>query len=229
MSMKYYNKIASLALILLFAVSLIAQERDMSTDEWEQEMAKYTEAKANLTAEQATLQGEVEALKAKKAELQSYDACMDELYQMLGASKADVDDYAAQVAALEAKIAAKEGPKADRQAELDALKASKISALPRFFDKVHNQLQRALDAWIDTPAEIMYTVIKGDYLWKIAKKKEHYGNGFAWPKIYNANKDKIKDPDLIYPKQVFTIPNLSQEEQAKYEKLRMNYKPAPMP
>ena len=34
-----------------------------------------------------------------------------------------------------------------------------------------------------------------------------------WPLIYKANRDKIRDPDLIYPKQVFAIPrNFSQEE-----------------
>lgn len=49
-----------------------------------------------------------------------------------------------------------------------------------------------------------YTVIKGDCLWNIAKK--YYGNGRQYPKIFNANKDKIKNPNLIYPGQVLTIP-----------------------
>ncbi len=226
--MKYYNKIAAIAFVLLFSAGLFAQTRDMSTDEWEQEMARLGKQKVELTAEQAGLKAEIEALKVKKSALGALSDCENETLKLIGATQAEVDEFAAKVAALEAKINAKEGPKADRQAELDALKASKISALPKFFDKVHNQLQRKLDAWDDKPAEIQYTVVKGDYLWKIAKKKEHYGNGFAWPKIYNANKDKIKNPDLIYPNQVFAIPNLSEEEQAKYDKLRRNYKPAPV-
>lgn len=49
-----------------------------------------------------------------------------------------------------------------------------------------------------------YTVVKGDCLWNIAKK--FYGNGSQYPKIFNANKDKIKNPNLIYPGQVLTIP-----------------------
>jgi len=45
-----------------------------------------------------------------------------------------------------------------------------------------------------------------DCLWNIAKKPEIYNDAWQWKKIYLANKNKIKDPDLIYPKQVFKIP-----------------------
>lgn len=55
------------------------------------------------------------------------------------------------------------------------------------------------------PPPRTYTVVSGDCLWKIAQR--YYGNGAAWPKIYDANRDKItKSPNLIYPGQVFTIP-----------------------
>ena len=49
-----------------------------------------------------------------------------------------------------------------------------------------------------------YTVKKGDCLWNIAKK--FYGNGSAYTKIYDANTNKIANPNLIYPGQVFVIP-----------------------
>src|SRR3990167_6361617 len=51
-----------------------------------------------------------------------------------------------------------------------------------------------------------HEVVKGESLWKIAKHKNAYENPFMWPIIYKANHDKINDPDLIYPKQVFSIP-----------------------
>lgn len=54
------------------------------------------------------------------------------------------------------------------------------------------------------PKTKSYTVKKGDCLWNIAKK--YYGNGAQYTKIYNANKGKIKNPNLIYPGQVLTIP-----------------------
>lgn len=49
-----------------------------------------------------------------------------------------------------------------------------------------------------------YTVKRGDCLWNIAKK--YYGNGALYTKIYNANKNKISNPNLIYVGQVFVIP-----------------------
>lgn len=51
----------------------------------------------------------------------------------------------------------------------------------------------------------IYTVVKGDCLWNIAKK--FYGNGAKYTIIYNANKEVIGgNPNLIYPGQVLTIP-----------------------
>jgi len=51
-----------------------------------------------------------------------------------------------------------------------------------------------------------HTVVKGECLWWIAEYKQIYNDPFMWPLIYKANRDKIKDPDLIYPGQVFRIP-----------------------
>jgi nucleoid-associated protein YgaU len=50
-----------------------------------------------------------------------------------------------------------------------------------------------------------YTVKSGDSLSRIAK--EHYGDASQWKRIYEANKSKIKNPDLIHPGQEFTIPD----------------------
>ena len=49
-----------------------------------------------------------------------------------------------------------------------------------------------------------YTVKSGDSLSKIAK--HFYGDGSKWHQIYEANQDKIKNPDLIHPGQELTIP-----------------------
>jgi nucleoid-associated protein YgaU len=49
-----------------------------------------------------------------------------------------------------------------------------------------------------------YTVQKGDSLSKIAKRE--YGDAQQWRRIFEANRDTIKDPDLIYPGQVIHVP-----------------------
>ncbi len=52
-----------------------------------------------------------------------------------------------------------------------------------------------------------YTVKKGDFLAKIAGYNFIYGSYKGWPRIYRANLDKIKNPDLIYPGDVLKIPH----------------------
>jgi nucleoid-associated protein YgaU len=54
------------------------------------------------------------------------------------------------------------------------------------------------------PSGRSYTVQKGDSLSKIAKRE--YGDAQAWRRIYEANRDAIENPDLIYPGQVIRIP-----------------------
>ncbi|MEJ7810112.1 MAG: LysM peptidoglycan-binding domain-containing protein [Gemmatimonadaceae bacterium] len=51
-----------------------------------------------------------------------------------------------------------------------------------------------------------YTVASGDTLSKIAKR--HYGDANKWHQIFEANKDTIKDPDLIYPGQTLNLPSV---------------------
>jgi nucleoid-associated protein YgaU len=234
--MKLENKmkkylIGIFAFLLFFSANSFAQQTEQDTltsDQWESMMTDLRAQKESLTKEDSTLKIEVANLKSSDASLQSYDDCMNELYAMVGATKSDVASFRNAVSELKGKIDGQMGPKADRQKDLDALKMNKISALPEFYDAVHNSMQASLDAWIEAPTVVDYTVVRGDCLWNIAKKKDFYGNGFAWPNIYKANRDKIKNPDLIFPKQVFKIPNLTDEEKAKYDKIRRNYKPAPV-
>ena len=49
------------------------------------------------------------------------------------------------------------------------------------------------------------TVQPGFTLWRIAR--ENFGHGIMYVQVFEANRDKIRDPDLIYPGQVFTIPH----------------------
>jgi nucleoid-associated protein YgaU len=55
-----------------------------------------------------------------------------------------------------------------------------------------------------TSSSATYVVVNGDSLSKIAKRE--YGDANKWHRIYEANQDIIKDPDLIYPGQTLKIP-----------------------
>lgn len=54
------------------------------------------------------------------------------------------------------------------------------------------------------PAQVTVTVQPGFTLWGIAK--QNFGEGVLYVQLYEANRDKIRNPDLIYPGQIFTIP-----------------------
>lgn len=59
-------------------------------------------------------------------------------------------------------------------------------------------------AQIEAITENSYKVVKGDSLWKISVRA--FADGYQWTKLWSENKDKIKNPNLIYPDQEFTIP-----------------------
>ena len=56
-------------------------------------------------------------------------------------------------------------------------------------------------------AEGTYTVEKGDYLKKIAQSE--YGDSARWEDIYEANKDSIKNPNILYRGQVLILPDIA--------------------
>jgi len=50
-----------------------------------------------------------------------------------------------------------------------------------------------------------YLVVEGNTLWDLAQ--QFYGNPFDWRRIWEANRDRVENPDLIYPGQVLLIPD----------------------
>ncbi len=59
----------------------------------------------------------------------------------------------------------------------------------------------------DLPEGRIAIIQPGDHLWKLARQR--YGSGFQYTLIYEANKDQIRNPDLIYPGQIFTLPTVN--------------------
>jgi nucleoid-associated protein YgaU len=87
-----------------------------------------------------------------------------------------------------------------KQQELEA-RAREMAGIPRQgFEDVRERLR----ARGRREAEKTYTVQAGDTLGKIAQ--ELYGDGSRWTEIYEANKDKIADPNVIEIGQELKIP-----------------------
>lgn len=86
--------------------------------------------------------------------------------------------------------------KKDRQADFsDVAGGSSSTAKPDFSDVLSGS---------SSTGERMYVVKSGDSLSKIAQRE--YGDAKKWRRIFEANQDKIKDPDLIHPGQELKIP-----------------------
>ena len=66
------------------------------------------------------------------------------------------------------------------------------------------QVDDQMTVEVPAPESKFYTVKSGDNLSKIAK--EFYGDANQYPKIFEANKPMLKDPDEIFPGQVLRIP-----------------------
>lgn len=71
------------------------------------------------------------------------------------------------------------------------------------------QVDNKLSVAQPTPEAKMYTVQKGDTLWKIAESNYGKGQGAKYTQIFEANKPMLSDPDKIYPGQMLRIPPLS--------------------
>ncbi|RIL10452.1 hypothetical protein DCC79_07970 [bacterium] len=96
--------------------------------------------------------------------------------------------------------------KAQRAAREESLK-QQLAAQQREMEEMRRKLEAELAAQAQThtaTAQPTYTVQRGDTLSHIAQRM--LGRAGRWPEIFEANKDKIKNPNLIYPGQVLVLP-----------------------
>ena len=108
---------------------------------------------------------------------------------------------AAREAEEAASMAAEGAQAAEQAAEQAAREAAEREAAER---EAAERAAREAAERAAAEAARRHVVIPGDCLWCIAE--DRWGDGFRWSEIYEANRDQIKDPDLIYPDQIFTIP-----------------------
>lgn len=89
-----------------------------------------------------------------------------------------------------------------------SLKGDVISRLESPFKREDREKLANLIAPSTSPVRInIVTVQPGNTLWAIARKR--YGDGLLYVQVFEANRDKIKNPDLIYPGQLFDLPDMN--------------------
>lgn len=216
--------LVALVVTLGFTASAFAQEERLEKEIWQKQMDEQTSLRNQAKTSLDKLNADISALKQQSAQKDvDLKKCEDELLALVGATQADVDAYDQKLSALESKVndlarlsnqdlLAQKAELDNVQKALDELKASKLSLLPKFYDRIA-ALQQKIDGLKGALAsmEKFYTVgtwsRNRDCLWNISKKKDIYANPFMWPKIWQGNRDQIKDPDVIHPGQKLKIPN----------------------
>lgn len=221
---------------LLLAGSAVAQE--MTKEQWQQEITKYTAQRDELNAKLKTLNDEIAALKSQSEKADGdYKSGIDELYAMVGADAEKATAFGTEIASSEMKadeltrlsdadLAARSGEVDELTQKVAALWENKLSLIPEFWDRLTalNEKNKSLVTALQAQVKV-YTVgtwqRDRDCLWNISKKKDIYSNPWLWPKIWQGNREQIKDPDTITPGQKLKIPKgneLNDEEKVAAKK-----------
>ncbi|MGL5436615.1 MAG: LysM peptidoglycan-binding domain-containing protein, partial [Lachnospiraceae bacterium] len=123
------------------------------------------------------------------------------------ASNGITDDISVSVLVQSVEVIEKAGEEGDKYITLKLLEYKGVGKRYVAVVQAETTVAQEDTAQPENPAVTenkTHTVVSGDTLWGIAKK--YYGNGAMYTKIYEANSGLIKNPNLIYPGQVFTIP-----------------------
>jgi nucleoid-associated protein YgaU len=214
--------ILSIVALLAFSASAFAQERKVEFADWEKQIKAADSTLNVLKAKEAACKEDGKNLKAKleqtKANIAKTEA---EILALVESNKDAKAAYGKELDAIENRIKQLAALSNDelfaRRAELDVIEAdlnklrmNKLSLLSENTRRIEGMVSQIDKLRKVQPTTQTYTVgtwsKDRDCLWNIAKKKTIYDNPFKWPSLYNANKDKIKDPNLIYPGQILTIP-----------------------
>jgi len=209
-------------LALVFVVGSVSAQ-EMTAEEWQAEMNRYTQLRDEMSATVNSTKEQIASMKSQSTVLDdNIKKCMDEMYALVGSNSAEAAAYRAEIAAAEARanslMRLSDADLMARSSEVDALEAdvktlwgNRLNVIPEFYDRLTalNEKIASMRNTLSGTAKV-YTVgtwsRDRDCLWNISKKKDIYDNAWMWPKIWQGNRDQIKDPDVIHPGQKLKIP-----------------------
>lgn len=217
---KYISGAWVLSLFILASGVDSVAEQKLTCVQYLAEVARLTEADAaaweeisRLDADIASLQEELDSLKAEIASV------ADETLGLIGVTMGgfqatqkrlgDLAEILRGLASLPIEELFNQRDQLDAiAAEIAALKEDKVSAHPDIAAHIPSlvDMLTELQAQLPRQTDIDYVVNHGDNLWDIAGAEDIYSDPYMWPRIYRANRDQIRDPDLIFPKQTLVVP-----------------------
>ncbi len=235
--MKRLSILAVLAIVVATSSVASAQQEKMKYEDWQSQMTTLTAQRDSLKNVLSQLNTDIANLKNELASLdQQYQSQMQKYLGMLGTTSADMKAFGLALQNMTSQmqnymqmsdqdLCAQRKAVEALGAQIDSMKTSKLALAPEFYDEVQtlvNDYAQLKARLANCSTAMTYTVgtwaRNRDCLWNIAKKQSIYNDPWKWPKIYMANRNQIKNPDLIYPKEVLKIPEngplSSQEKRA---------------
>jgi nucleoid-associated protein YgaU len=212
-----------LATLLVFSIGLVMAQEEMTKEQWQQQVQKYTADRDKLSGQLKQLESGINSLKLQSTKGdEDFKKCMDELYALVGADAAKAAEYRTQIEAAENKanelmrlsdadLVARSKEVEELEGTVKNLWGNKLSLIPEFWDRLTalnekvKSLQSTLAAQVKTYTVKTWSQDR-DCLWNISKKKDIYDNPWLWPKIWQGNRDQIKNPDVIHTGQKLVIP-----------------------
>lgn len=221
-------------LMLLVLASALAMAQEMNKEQWQHEMQTLTGQVAEVKSRVTALTGQVQEMQSRSTKLDGdLKRCLDELYALVGSNAAEAEAFRQKIVDAEndanellrlsdAELLARSREVTDLENRVKKLWENKLSLIPEFWDRLTalNEKIASLKNTIAGSGKV-YTVgtwaRNRDCLWNISKKRDIYDNPWLWPKIWQGNRDQIRDPDIIQPGQKLKIPakaDLTPEERS---------------
>ena len=203
-------------LMVLGADYAFAQE-EMTMDEYNAQLQQWAQREQAAQAEIANCDAQIASTRAEISQAESdIRSTWAEIYREIGTTEAEVNAYRRELEDLDRQLNALGALSPEelfkRRKELDAIeeavnekKESRIYTLTEMRNRIAGLEGKIAQLRAKMPKGMYdeYTVMHGDYLWRISGKS--YGDPMQWIRIYSFNTDQIQDPDLVYPDQIFKI------------------------
>ncbi|MEO8513943.1 MAG: LysM peptidoglycan-binding domain-containing protein [Ignavibacteria bacterium] len=198
---------------------------DLNQEQWEAIRDLYAVDAIKLLAKLDTINLEIDSLKNVNNYYEKLD-CEAELLAIIGATREQVSVFRIKFDEAEGKIKGNNGAPDDASMRImEEIRMSKIKCLPEFndrFSSLNKLIANYKPTDNTTETKGMYSVVKGDCLWKISSRS--YSTPYLWPAIWEANRSEIFDPNFIYPGEVLKIPLINDEDRKKAVERSKHYR-----